>query len=86
MLCRRGVFDRFGYLSEDRRAGDFLEWVIRARAAGARAVTIDEVVVRRRVHLHNLTRREPHENANYLAIVRAELARRRTENGPEPGS
>ncbi len=79
MLARRGVFERFGYLAEDRRAGDFLEWLLGARAGGARVVTVDDVVVRRRLHLENLTRREPQENANYLAVVRAELARRRSE-------
>ena len=86
MLCRRDVFERFGFLAEGRRAGDFLEWLLGARAGGARALTIDDVVVRRRLHLDNLTRREPHENANYLAIVRAELARRRGQPGSESGS
>ena len=80
MLARRDVFERYGYLSEERRTGDFLEWLIRARAAGARALTVDDVVLRRRLHLDNLTRREPAENANYLAVVRAELARRRSES------
>lgn len=81
MLCRRSVFDRFGLLPEHRRAGDFLEWLLAARAGGARIVTIDEVVLRRRLHLSNLTRREPEANADYVAIVRAELARKRAAGG-----
>jgi glycosyltransferase involved in cell wall biosynthesis len=79
MLARRTVFERVGLLPENRRAGDFLEWLIGARNAGLRALMLDEVVLRRRLHLDNLTRREPEANANYLAVVRAELARRRTQ-------
>jgi glycosyltransferase involved in cell wall biosynthesis len=77
MLARRTVFDRVGPLP-DRRAGDFLEWLIGARSAGVRWLMLGDVVLRRRLHLHNLSRREPEANAHYLAIVRAELARRRT--------
>ncbi len=76
MLARRTVFDRVG-LFPDRRAGDFLEWLIRARTEGVRWVMLGDVVLRRRLHLHNLSRREPEANAHYLAVVRAELARRR---------
>jgi len=76
MLARRAVFERIGPLP-NRRLGDFLEWLIKARAAGVRWVMLDDVVLRRRLHLHNLSRREPEANAHYLAIVRAELARRR---------
>jgi glycosyltransferase involved in cell wall biosynthesis len=77
MLARRSVFDRVGLLPEHRRAADFLEWMLRARHAGLRALMLDEVVLLRRLHLSNLTRREPETNAHYLAVVRAELARRR---------
>lgn len=76
MLARRSVFDLVGPLP-DRRAGDFLEWLIRARAAGVGWMVLGDVVLRRRLHMHNLSRREPEANAHYLAIVRAELARRR---------
>lgn len=81
MLARREAFERYGLLPEHRRAGDFLEWLLNARAAGARVVTVDEVVLQRRIHLDNLTRREPDQNANYLAVVRAELARKRASGG-----
>ena len=76
MLARRAVFERVGPLP-DRRVGDFLEWLLRARTAGVRWVMLGDVVLRRRLHLHNLTRLEPESNAHYLAVVRAELARRR---------
>jgi glycosyltransferase involved in cell wall biosynthesis len=79
MLARRSVFDRLGLLPEHRRAGDFLEWIIGARNAGLRALMLDDVVLWRRLHMSNLTRREPEANAHYLAVVRGELARRRRE-------
>ncbi|HEY7598713.1 MAG TPA: glycosyltransferase family A protein [Candidatus Limnocylindrales bacterium] len=77
MMARRSVFARIGTLPEQRRAADFLDWLLRARAAGVRALMLDHVVLRRRLHTANLTRREPEANADYLAVVRAELARRR---------
>lgn len=79
MLARRSVFERVGLLPEHRRAGDFLEWLIGARNAGTRSLMLEQVVLRRRLHMSNLTRREPETNAHYLAVVRAELARRRAE-------
>jgi glycosyltransferase involved in cell wall biosynthesis len=78
MLCRRAGFDR-GRMLPDRRAGDFLEWMILARAARVKWTVLDDVVLRRRLHLHNLSRVDPDANANYLEIVRSELARRRLE-------
>lgn len=81
MLARRAVFERVGGLDEDRRAGDFLDWLLRARVAGVSMRMLDDVVLRRRLHLANLTRREPEANAHYLAVVRAELARRRAAGG-----
>jgi glycosyltransferase involved in cell wall biosynthesis len=77
MLARRSAFERVGLLPEHRRAGDFLEWLVGARNAGLRSLMLEQVVLHRRLHLNNLTRREPEANAHYLAVVRAELARRR---------
>jgi glycosyltransferase involved in cell wall biosynthesis len=79
MLARRSVFERVGLLPEHRRVGDFLEWLVGARNAGLRSLMLEQVVMHRRLHLSNLTRREPEANAHYLAVVRAELARRRAE-------
>ena len=81
MLARRHVFDRVGPLPEHRRAGDFLEWLLEARHCGVSSVMLDEVVLRRRLHDRNLTRLEPETNSDYLAVVRANLARRRAAQG-----
>jgi glycosyltransferase involved in cell wall biosynthesis len=82
MLARRAALDRVGPLPEHRRAGDFLEWLLLSRRAGVRALMLDQVVLRRRLHDRNLTRLEPETSSHYLAVVRAELARRRAARNP----
>lgn len=90
MLARRELFDRVGPLPEARRGGDFIEWMLLARRAGAKLDMLPDVVLRRRLHGHNLGRlAAPEMRSDYLRIVRAELARRRaassTIGDPEGG-
>jgi hypothetical protein len=78
LLARTSVFERFGPLPEERRGGDFMEWMLVARRAGARFEILDQTVLLRREHDANLTRREKDRiDVDYLNIVRAELARKR---------
>jgi len=78
MLARRSVFDVVGPLPEHRRGGDFMEWLMLARRAPLTLKMLPETVLLRRAHSANLTRVEADQmNRDYLAIVRAELARKR---------
>jgi glycosyltransferase involved in cell wall biosynthesis len=84
MLARRDVFDRFGLLPEARRGGDMIEWLLHARRAGARFGMLPDVFLRRRIHGANLGRVEGDAmRADYLRIVRAELARTREERAAQ---
>jgi glycosyltransferase involved in cell wall biosynthesis len=56
MLIRRRAFDRVGPLSTDYVIGANVDWMSRARAAGLRAVDIEDVVGLRRIHASNLSR------------------------------
>lgn len=77
MLCRRSVFARFGPFDERRRAGHFVAWFASARRAGIRTTTIDDVVLRRRLHETNMSRTTGREgNRDLLAVVREHHRRR----------
>lgn len=77
MLARRALFDRVGKFRETREVGEFIEWYSRAQHAGAKELVLDDVVFHRRVHANNMTRVATDKQEQYLAVVRAHLARRR---------
>jgi glycosyltransferase involved in cell wall biosynthesis len=76
MLARRGVFDRVGPLATQWRVGELMEWLLRAREAGVREVATEHVVLHRRVHDANLSRRAD-TRIDHVRILRQALARRR---------
>jgi glycosyltransferase involved in cell wall biosynthesis len=76
MLARRSLVDRVGPYAEDLRAGEFIDWLARARDLGVREAMIPEVVLRRRLHAGNLGRRQP-GSPDYVRVVRDALHRRR---------
>lgn len=74
MLLRRETFLRIGPFDPQLQLGDHVEWLARARARGTRM--LPELVLRRRVHLHNLT---AGPRQGYVAMARALLRK------PPPG-
>lgn len=74
-LVRRTLFDRIGGLDPARRQGEWIDWVHRARTAGAVQAWVPEVVLERRLHARNGTTHV--SDADYLAVARAALARSR---------
>lgn len=84
MVARRDVFTRFGRFDESRVAGSAIAWLAQAGAAGLRAVDLDALVLRRRLHETNLSRTTGRDgNRDLLAVVR-EHRRRRIQH-PERG-
>jgi len=89
MLIRSADFHRVGWFAEDRSVHDFMDWYIRAGAAGLRAETIPEVLVERRIHDSNVGRLDPGaQRRRYLTTLRAAVAQRRqlAEGSPTEGS
>jgi glycosyltransferase involved in cell wall biosynthesis len=86
LLVRRAVFDRVGGFDSSFRIGETLDWIARADLAGVRHVTIDAVVLRRRIHATNTTTRLKNEKADYLRMLKASLDRRRAAatGAPKP--
>jgi hypothetical protein len=54
------------------RAGEFVDWFVRVVASGARVVDIDDLVLRRRVHLASTTATQARaaDRGDYLEVVR----------------
>jgi glycosyltransferase involved in cell wall biosynthesis len=68
-LARREVFDQVGLLEEDLTHYDAQAWELQARAMGVGIARLDEVLVLRRLHHHNLSRRRGPESAAGLMRI-----------------
>jgi glycosyltransferase involved in cell wall biosynthesis len=78
MLARRDVFERIGVFDVSFRLGDFVEWYMRCRERGIREAGTDEIVLMRRHHPGNYTRRHRDQYRDYARAVHAGLKRRRS--------
>ncbi len=76
MLARRSAFARVGGFDPLLRGGEFVDWCARARDAGLSWAQLSAVVLHRRLHGDNSTRRSPAFVTDYPQILRAHLARR----------
>jgi glycosyltransferase involved in cell wall biosynthesis len=78
-LFRASLFQSVGRFNEDVKVGEFIDWWARAMESGVRFETIEEVVLRRRVHDTNTGIRERDSRVDYTRVLRAALQRRRSE-------
>ncbi|MFT4116966.1 glycosyltransferase family 2 protein [Bradyrhizobium sp.] len=78
MLIRRSALDRFGPFDETLPATFFIAWLGRAKQNGIRMAHVDDVVVRRRLHLGNGGRvnTEAQNLETLMALRKAIKARR----------
>jgi glycosyltransferase involved in cell wall biosynthesis len=81
MLIRRAALDRAGPFDESLPATFFIAWLGRAKQNGLRSAHVDEVVVRRRLHLGNggRTNTEAQNRETLLALRKAIKAQRPPE-------
>ncbi len=77
LLTRRESFDRVGPFDPHLRQADFIDWGARADDAGVRSVTLDDVLLHRRLHDSNLGRTDRGRRVEYVRAARAALHRRR---------
>jgi len=77
LLIRRAAFLRVGYFDTRWRQGEFVEWWARALRINLKFTVLSELVLRRRLHADNLTRRAVQDRADYLPILREQLTHRR---------
>ncbi len=76
MLARRSVFAAVGALDETLRAGEFVDWLARAREGGVLSELIPEVVLMRRVHRDHLSG-QADTRRDFARVAKAAIERRR---------
>lgn len=81
LLIWRTAFVRVGYFDEQWRQSEFVDWWGRAQQARIRYAILPALVLRRRLHMHNLTRRERTSRHEYVSMLRQHLLRQRSSPG-----
>lgn len=76
LIVRRHVVETIGPFSASH-SGEWADWYARFVDHGFRSLTLDDVLVRRRLHLTNLGLRHRNERQVYLHALKASLDRRR---------
>ena len=81
-LLRAETFDRVGLFDPVWRVGEFIDWYLRAQAAGISMVMQNDLVMNRRWHKGNLTANTTRDNlVNYARIIHAAHRRQRGDQG-----
>ena len=70
VLLRRSSFDEIGPIDESLQNGGWVDWYMRAKAAGLREQVLDGVYVRRRIHGTNNWAVQEQSGAGYLRALR----------------
>jgi glycosyltransferase involved in cell wall biosynthesis len=85
LVARRALFDAIGAFDTALRHGDDTEWFARAERHGAVAELLPEVLVRRRLHAQNRSRRwAGRSRSEYLALMRSLVGQRHGAAGASP--
>lgn len=77
MLIWRDSFARVGSFATRWAIGEFIDWYGRAQIMGLQSMSLPEVVMRRRIHTTNLTRRTQDRRSDYLKIIKVRLDEKR---------
>lgn len=77
VLIRREAFLNVGYISEEWKAGEFIDWYLRARERGLSEALLRDVVMKRRIHSRNMMRGSRDLRTDYLRILKLNLDRRK---------
>jgi len=85
MLGRRRAFDLAGPFPEDMPRAEDIDWLFRAYEAGVGITSLDEELLIRRIHPHNLTQNEEESRRWLMEAFRRRVARRRAAAGSESG-
>ena len=78
LMVRRALFERFGMLDPTMKHRDIQEWVTRLTGEGIETETMPDVLVRRRIHQNNESRRRGDAGKReLLEMAMAQLAKKR---------
>lgn len=70
LLIARKRFLEVGLFDVTLRAGEFIDWVLRARRLGLRFIAVPELIMHRRIHEANHSRQHETRNAAFFALIR----------------
>lgn len=74
MLIKKKVFERSGYFDENLSSGETVAWMMNLKETGAVVREINQVTLRRRLHMTNTGRlKREEEMKNYAAILRKRM-------------
>jgi glycosyltransferase involved in cell wall biosynthesis len=76
-LFRRSAFERFGLFDESLRTGEDLDWLLRAREAGARIELVNAVTLLYRENPGSLTHGKDPAQLAFFRVLKRSLERRR---------
>ena len=85
-LVPRSTWERVGAFDTGLRAGEFIDWYLRARALGVRTRLLSAVVLWRRLHDANHGIRARPAYVDLTRVVKRELDRRKASAIPPPGA
>ena len=77
LLARREAIAAAGGFDEGVRVGELLGWLARAREQGMNELMLEAVLVRRRIHPDNMTRRLRDDLSDYALVLKQSIDRRR---------
>lgn len=86
MLIRRSSFNQVGPFAVTWTIGEFIDWYGRAQMMGLQTAMLPMVVMRRRLHTTNLTRRTQDRRQDYAKILKAHLDEQRATARREPST
>ncbi len=73
-LIKRSVFDTVGMFDETLKSGETIDWMMKLRASGLKTVQLQDVLLKRRIHLTNTGRTDRKEELkNYAALLRKRM-------------
>lgn len=78
LLLRNETFHRVGWFATHYRVGEFIEWYSRAKDLKLQSLLLPEVLAHRRHHKNNMTSGITANAIDYARIMKANLARRRS--------
>jgi glycosyltransferase involved in cell wall biosynthesis len=70
LLIAKNRFLDVGFFDESLWAGEFIDWVLRARQAGVQFSAVPELILRRRIHATNHTRQKSMRNRSFFDLIR----------------
>jgi glycosyltransferase involved in cell wall biosynthesis len=77
LLARREAIAEAGGFDEGVAVGELLGWLARAREGGMGELMLEDVLVRRRIHADNMTRRLRGDLGDYARVLKRSIDRRR---------